>query len=75
MMCPKCGKSTVKGFTTDVTDIDNMLIIVRHVPCYICERCGEVMYTGDVVRILERIVNRAKSTQSELSIIEYKDAA
>lgn len=75
MMCPKCGKNVTKEFTTDVTDLDDMLIIIRHVPCYVCEKCGEVLYAGNVIRILEKIINRAKNIASELSIIEFKDAA
>ena len=75
MKCPRCGNAVQEGFTTDVTDLDDILVIVRHVPCHICEKCGEVVYTGDVVRSLEEIVNRAKNSMSELSVIEFNNRA
>lgn len=75
MLCMKCGKPAVKGFTTDVTDLGNCLIIVRNVPCYKCVECDEVIYTADVVKRLEEIITRSSMLMSEISIIEYSEAA
>ena len=33
MLCMNCGSNVEKGFTTDVTDLGNCLVIVRNVPC------------------------------------------
>lgn len=75
MLCMKCGKPTVRGFTTDVTDLGTCLVIVRNVPCYKCTECDEIIYTADVVQRLETIVRQAGQLMSEISIIEYSEAA
>ncbi|ORT98819.1 hypothetical protein D081_2384 [Anaerovibrio sp. JC8] len=71
MKCMKCGADAVKGFTTDVTDLGNCLIIVRNVPCYKCEECAEVIYTGDTIRKLEAIIEQAKKALSDIAVVDY----
>lgn len=75
MKCMKCGATAEKGFTTSVTDLDNCLVIVRNVPCFKCSECNEVIYTGDVVQHLERIIASAKKLMQEISIIDYSKVA
>ena len=71
----KCYTEANKGFTTSVTDLGNCLLIVRNVPCYKCEECSEIIYTGDVVRRLEQIIEQAKQFTQEISIVNYSSAA
>ena len=71
MNCISCGAATYSGTTTDVTDLANCLIIVRNVPCHKCNKCNEIIYTGDVVKRLEKIVETAKSAMSEIAVIDY----
>mgnify|MGYP002512154638 FL=1 len=75
MKCQVCGAAAEKGFTTSVTDLGKCLIIVRNVPCYKCSECNEVIYTGDVVQRLERIIETAQKLMQEVSIIDYTQAA
>lgn len=51
------------------------LVIVRNVPCYKCTECNEVIYTADVVKHLENIVEQAKKVMQEISIIDYSKVA
>ena len=71
----KCYTESKKGFTTSVTDLGNCLLIVRNVPCYKCEECNEIIYTGDVVKRLEQIIEQAKQFTQEISIVNYSSAA
>lgn len=73
MLCITCGAAAEKGYTTDVTDLGNCLVIIRNVPCYKCTECNEIMYTGDVVQQIEKIVNIAKQCFQEISIIDYNN--
>lgn len=75
MKCSTCGALTEKGFTTSVTDLGSCIVIVRNVPCYKCTECNEIVYTGDVVKQLEKIVDTVKhSIMTEVAIIEYSAA-
>ncbi len=64
-----------RGYTTDVTDLGDGLVIVRNVPCHKCMECNEVIYTADVVKHLEKIVETAKKLMQEISIIDYSKVA
>lgn len=75
MTCQMCGAAAEKGFTTSVTDLGTCLIIVRNVPCWKCTECSEVMYTGDVVKKLEKVIEMAKKMMQEVSIIDFGQAA
>ncbi|MBO4244551.1 MAG: YgiT-type zinc finger protein [Bacteroidales bacterium] len=76
MKCQRCGCNAVESKTTSVTDLGDMLIIVRNVPCYQCEHCDEIIYTGDVIANLEKYIDTAKQLQQEISVIDYtKNAA
>lgn len=75
MKCQVCGAVAEKGLTTSVTDLGGCLIIVRNVPCYKCSECNEVIYSADVVRHLENIIEAAKKLMQEVSIIDYSQAA
>ncbi len=58
-----------------MTDLGSCLVIVRNVPCYKCTECNEVIYTADVVKQLEKIVEQAKKVMQEISIIDYRKVA
>lgn len=75
MLCMECGGTAEKGYTTDVTDLGDCLVIIRNVPCYKCQECNEVIYTADVVQRLEKIVEMAKNFMQEVSIIDYAKVA
>lgn len=75
MVCMECGANANKGFTTDVTDLGNCLVIIRNVPCYKCTECNEILYTADVVKQLEVIVEQAKKMMQEIAVIDYRKVA
>ena len=59
MRCQKCGAA----------------VIVRNVPCYKCEECSEIIYTGDVVQRLEGLIETAQKAMQEISVIDYSRVA
>ena len=75
MLCMECGAAAKEGYTTDVTDLGDCLIIVRNVPCYKCQECNETIYTADVVQKLERLIETAKKLMQDISIIDYAKTA
>ena len=75
MNCSSCGAKTFFSTTSDVTDLMNCLVIVRNTPCYKCTECNEVLYTGDVVKRLELIINDLKQSLSEVTVFDYCNVA
>lgn len=75
MLCANCGARAEKGFTTSVTNPGNCLIIIRNVPCYKCTQCNEVIYTGDVLKKTEEIIEHCRKMMQEISIIDYSKVA
>lgn len=73
MKCFRCAAETEQRMTNHIVDLDNCIVIVRHVPSFVCPECGEVMYSAPVAKRLERYVNIAKSAMSELSVVNYQD--
>lgn len=60
MKCFKCASKMKVSFTTDVTDLGDCLVIVCNVPCFKCEECNEIFYTGIVVKQLEKLLKCLK---------------
>ena len=75
MKCIFCKGNIVDGFTTDVTDLQSSVIIIRNVPCHKCSQCGEVSYPLFVTERLEQIVDAIKTSVTEIVVIQYTNAA
>ena len=65
----------VDGLTTDVTDLESSVIIIRKVPCHKCSQCGEISFALDVAERLEQIVDGLKATVTEIAVIQYSNSA
>ena len=75
-MCIFCKNKTYTESTTiHVVNYRSCIIIIRNVPCFECEQCGERYYTDEVAEKLEKIVESAKKLMQEISVVDYKTAA
>ena len=75
MKCIRCAHETYKSTTTEAVELDGGVLVIRNIPCYKCEMCDEIQFTGDVVKQLERIIAAAKQHIQELSVVNYATAA
>ncbi len=75
MKCMKCGKDAYKSTTSEAIEMEFGLLVIRNIPCYKCEECDEIFYTGDVVEKIEEITDRVKNMMQEITIIDYSKAA
>ena len=75
MKCMRCGHETYKSVTSEAIEMDFGLLVIRNIPCYKCEECDEIFYSGDVVLKLEEITEKVKQLAQEITIIDYKKAA
>ncbi|MBR1686526.1 MAG: YgiT-type zinc finger protein [Clostridia bacterium] len=72
MKCMKCGKPAFASVTSEAIELGFGLLVIRDIPCYKCEECDEIFYTGDVAQKIEEIVAEAKMLMQETRVIYYK---
>ena len=75
MKCFFCKGDLVDALTTDVTDLESSVIIIRGVPCHKCVQCGQVSFTLDVGERLENIVDALRDSLTEIAIVQYSNEA
>ena len=74
MKCMKCGKKAFKSTTTESIELGFGVLVIRNIPCYKCEECDEIFYTGDVALKIEEITERVKQFIQEVTVIDYEKA-
>lgn len=75
MKCMKCGREAYKSVTTEAIETSYGLLVIRNIPCYKCDECDEIFYSGDVVEKIERITEMVKTFMQEVVIVDYEKAA
>ena len=75
MKCMKCGKNAYQSTTTEAVELDFGVLVIRNIPCYKCEECDEIFYTGDVVEKLEKVTDMVKQLMQEITVIDYEKVA
>lgn len=75
MKCMKCGKNALQSTTSEAIEMDFGLLVIRNIPCYKCEECDEIFYTGDVVQKIEEITEPVKQFMQEVTIIDFAKVA
>ena len=72
MKCGICKAEMEEKAVTYTEDVDQGVIVIRHVPAHVCTECGNTWYSGTVVAELEKLVDKfASSTGSEVSVINF----
>ena len=75
MKCMKCGREAYKSTTSEAIEMEFGLLVIRNIPCYKCEECDEIFYTGDVVQKLEEITEKVQLLMQEFTIVDYNKVA
>ncbi len=75
-MCNAClSDDRIKTKTTFTVEYKDCIIVVKNVPCFECQKCGEIIFSDDVSAKLERLVEAAKKIVQEISVIDYNKVA
>ena len=75
MKCMKCGNNAYESTTTEAIEMEFGLLVIRNIPCYKCNECDEIFYTGEVAQKIEKITEAVKTYMQEVTIIDYAKAA
>ena len=74
-MCFYCKGNLKDDNTAHFANLESCMVIIKNVPCQSCEQCGEVIYSGTVIRRLEQIVKALKNSLTEIAVVTYSDIA
>lgn len=69
--CFFCKGTMEKSLTNYMVDLNGQFIIIKNVPCYKCNQCGEVSFDTPTVKRIETIINNLKKVLTEVAIVEY----
>jgi YgiT-type zinc finger domain-containing protein len=72
MKCGICKAEMEEKNVTYTEDINQGIIVVRHVPAHVCTECGNTWYSGTVAVELEKLIDMfVSSINSEVSVINF----
>ena len=72
MKCGVCKADMEEKNVTYTEDLEQGVVVIRHVPAQVCTECGNTWYSGTVAAELELLVDKfASLTGSEVSVINF----
>ena len=75
MKCMRCGNNAYQSTTAEAIEMGFGLLVIRNIPCYKCDECDEIFYTGDVALKIEMITEAVRQLAQDITIIDYEKAA
>ena len=71
-----CKGAVRDGFSTFTTDMGGCIVVIKNVPSFVCNQCGETSYNDEVAKQLEQIVkNITKAASAEIAVVNYSEKA
>jgi len=72
MKCGICKAEMEETTVTYTEDIEQGVIVIRHVPAQVCTECGNTWYSGTIAAQLEKMIDKfVSSAGAEVSVINY----
>lgn len=76
MKCPLCRGKMEEGKTNLPYALESdKIIVVTHVPALVCTQCGDDFIGIDVVRKVEKVLEKIKRDGASMGFVEYEQAA
>lgn len=73
MKCFMCKGTMHNEVTTFMAEVGKTIMIVKNVPSQVCTQCGEVTYSNDVAKKLEKITELLRKSITEIAVTNYQD--
>ncbi len=70
--CAICNGKTEHKVVDIPTELEDKFLIIKGVPADVCTQCGEIYYTIDVARELEKIED--KVSEKSIKLVRAKNA-
>jgi YgiT-type zinc finger domain-containing protein len=66
--CTFCKGTLQEGKTEFIARVGDEIIVIRDVPAYVCDRCGEAYYSAEISRKIDAVMKDAHlSRQARLN--------
>ena len=75
MKCMHCGHDAYRSITTEAIETGLGLLVIRNIPCWKCDECDEILYSGDVAMKIDRITEAVRQLAQDITIIDYDKVA
>lgn len=75
MSCFFCKGDMRPGTTTHTVQLNNCIVVIKNVPCFQCEQCGETVLSADTIERIEQILHSAERALAEITVINFPDCA
>ena len=76
MKCPLCKGSMKPGKTNLPFNLEgNNVVVVINVPALVCDQCGDDFVEIEIVRTVEKILDRIERDGISMGLVEYDKAA
>lgn len=76
MKCPLCKGTMVIGQTSLPYELSlERIVVLHHVPAYVCEQCGDAFIEAKVARQAEKLVMTAKKDGVTMGFVNYQQQA
>ena len=59
--CTLCKGTLQEGKTEFIARVGGEIIVIRDVPAYVCDRCGEAYYSAEVSRKIDAVMREFHS--------------
>ena len=71
MTCFFCKGNLENSTTTHMIELEHCILIVKNVPCYRCDQCGEITLSSDVIEELDKLASLFESAMTEVAVVNY----
>ncbi|MCR5236309.1 MAG: type II toxin-antitoxin system MqsA family antitoxin [Lachnospiraceae bacterium] len=76
MRCQVCNEGNlVEGKKSYFIELENCYVIIKKVPCYICDHCGEAVFSQEVLDRIDLILKKIDNMSRKILITDYANAA
>ena len=76
MRCPSCRGMMTKGKTNLPYELGrDRIVVVKDVPAWVCDQCGEVFVEMEIAQKVESIVKAPERSGTMLGFLRYEEAA
>jgi YgiT-type zinc finger domain-containing protein len=71
-----CKGTVIDGFSTFTTDVNGCVVVIKNVPSFVCEQCGQTSYNDEVAHRLEQLVkNVTGAASAEIAVVNFSEKA